>query len=168
MTDPDRAGLAKLIVASLPKFGTWAYSFRDFETPYGKVGFRQLAILWILRYELVPPDELSPSRLAAIPNVQARVITRALAKLEASGFITRTVDARDSRVFRLAITEKGRHVSELVEQLYDDEVIESMAWLSDDQVAELRRSVELLDRIANDLERKSLRRAHSPARRRAE
>jgi DNA-binding MarR family transcriptional regulator len=151
MTEHTRVHLAKRIVASLPKYGSWADTFRDFETPYGKLGFRQLAILWMIRYDVIPPDDLSPSRIATHYRVQRSVITRALAKLEAGRFIVLTVDLLDARVFRLTLTDQGRAVSEFVEEYFDAEVLEGLAGLSDLEVAELGRSVEILDRLADDL-----------------
>jgi len=91
----ERAALVLRMVSTLPGYGSWADSFRDFDTPYGNVGYRQLSILWALRYRLIPDDEFSPTRLAAFFRVQPSVATRSLAKLEAVGFISRAVDASD-------------------------------------------------------------------------
>lgn len=158
MTDDTRADLAFRMVATLPGYGGWAHSFRDFDTPYGKVGFRQLSILWVLRFGLLPDTEFSPTRLAAFFRVQPSVATRALAKLESSGFITRAVDASDARVFRIAITDKGRDVSLFVERLFVDDVLDSISGLTDDQVAELQRSMEILTAVLEDLHAKRARR----------
>lgn len=151
LADPVRFQLAQRVVASLPKFGHWAESFRDFDTPFGRVGYRQAAILWILRYELIPPAEVSPSRLAEHFMVQPSVITGALARLEAAELITRTADPRDSRSYRIAITERGRLLSEHVEAFFNNEVFDCLAGLDGDLLAEMRRSVETLDRIADVL-----------------
>jgi DNA-binding MarR family transcriptional regulator len=159
MTDDDvRADLAFRIVATLPGYGSWADSFRDFDTPYGKVGYRQLSILWALRFGLLPQHEFSPTRLAAFFRVQPSVATRALAKLESAGFITRAVDASDARVSHIAITEKGRDVSVFVERLFVNDVRDSIAGLTDDQIAELHRSMEILTAVLEDLQAKRERR----------
>jgi DNA-binding MarR family transcriptional regulator len=154
VTGDSRAALAKLIVASLPKFGHWTISFRDFETPYGRVGYRQAGILWVLRYELIPPAEVTPLRLAEYFLVQPSVITGALAKLEAAGLISRTVDPQDSRCHRIAITEKGRLLSAYVETFFVNEVCETLEGLDVRDLAGLKRSVEVLDRIADTLLRR--------------
>ena len=159
MTDDERSDLALRMVSTLPGFGSWADSFRDFDTVHGKVGYRQLSILWALRYGLVPDNEFSPTRLAAFFRVQPSVATRALAKLESAGFITRAVDASDHRVSRIAITEKGREVSVFVERLYVDDVLDSISCLTGDQMAELRRSMDVLTAILEDLQSKRERRA---------
>jgi len=154
----ERAALALRMVSTLPGYGSWADSFRDFDTPYGNVGYRQLSILWALRYRLIPDDEFSPTRLAAFFRVQPSVATRSLAKLEAAGFISRAVDASDGRVSRIAITEKGRDVSIYVERLYVDDVLDSMSCLTEEQVAELQRSMVVLTNVLEDLQAKRERR----------
>lgn len=154
MDDPSRSRLAKRIVASLPKFGHWVTSFRDFDTPYGSVGYRQAQILWILRHELIPPEEVSPTKLAAHFLVQPSVVTGALAKLEAAGLVTRTADQKDSRVARIAITKNGRLLSKHVETFFEHEVEDSLEELDDAQIADLLRAVETLDRIADALLRR--------------
>jgi DNA-binding MarR family transcriptional regulator len=86
------------------------------------------------------------------------VATRALAKLEAAGFISRAVDASDGRVSRIAITEKGREVSVYVERLYVDDVLDSISCLTEEQVAELHRSMAVLTTVLDDLQAKRERR----------
>ncbi len=158
MTDDARANLAFRMVATLPGYGSWADSFRDFDTTYGNVSYRHLSILWALRYGLLPDNEFSPTRLAAFFRVQPSVATRALAKLESAGFVTRTVDASDARVSRIAITEKGRDVSVYVERLYVDGVLDSISGLTEEQVAELQRSMDVLTAVIEDLQAKRERR----------
>lgn len=151
MTEQIRAELAQRIASSLPKFGLWASSFRETDTPYGRVGPRQAGILWVLRYELIPANDVSPSKLASYFQVQPSVMTGALAKLEAAGFVTRTVDPDDSRITRVAITDQGRQVIEYVEEFYDNEILEGLVDLDDWQIEELSRSVELLTRLVDEL-----------------
>ena len=160
MTHPLRAELARRMITTLPRFGSWANSIREFQTPYGTVGFRQAAILWVIRHGLLPEDELTPTRLAAFFRVQPSAITRALARLEASGLIERTVDPADSRSVRISITGKGRQISEYVEALFVDDILDSLSVLGDEEVACLRRCLGLLAAIATDLERKRAERTH--------
>jgi DNA-binding MarR family transcriptional regulator len=154
MTDEIRKHLAFRMVTSLPKYSNWATTFRDFDTPYGKLGYRQMAILWLIRYENLPKDELTPTRIAAFQNVQPSVVTRALDKLAAGGYITRTHDEEDRRRINIAITDKGREASVYVERLYIDELTSSMAFLNDRQIAELASNVEILDDIVTELEQR--------------
>lgn len=154
MTDDDRITLARQMVESLPKFGAWANGFREFETPYGKVGFRQLAILWFLRFELPSGEHVTPTRIAESSSVQPSVITRALTRLEAAGFIERKVDPTDHRRFFVTITDRGLEISRYVEDWYTREMLECIGDLSNEQLGELERSVALLDGLANTLRRR--------------
>lgn len=161
MDEEVQRHLAQAMVGMLPRFGHWANGFREFDTPYGRVGFRQLSVLWTIRHELLPRDTVTPTHLAAYFDVQPSVMTRALAKLERAGFIARAVDANDRRRSRIDITDTGTHVSEFVEALYIQEMLDSMSFLSEEQTRELRRNVEILGRIVDDLEAKRKNRTTS-------
>lgn len=152
MSEDFRAALALRMLRTLPKFGAWAKGVHEFGTPHGRVGFRQVAILWFLRYELPPGENVSPSQIAAYNSVQPSVITRALAKLETSGLIERAIDPDDHRRFQITITEKGMEVSIFIEKLYMDDLRASMAGLDKNQIEELDRSVTLINDLTNDLQ----------------
>jgi len=147
------------MVATLPRYGNWANSVREFPTPYGTIGYRQTSILWILHYHLLRANQISPTGIAAAQRVQPSVVTRALAKLEAARFIERSMDPDDARVVRIAITEQGRLVSEFVERLFVDDVQDSMADLDDADVGALRHAVETPVGIVEEPERKRQRRS---------
>lgn len=151
MADEKRVELARDIVSNMPKFGNWATGIRDFATPYGKLGFRQLAILWAIRYKLIPDDVLSPTTLATQQNVRPSVITRALARLEMGGFLERTMHPQDRRRINLTLTEKGHDVSVYVEHLYLDEIVAALAPYSDADIDHLMRAVSMLDDLAERL-----------------
>lgn len=152
MSDESRAELARTMVTQLPRWGSWAVNIRDFVTPYGRLGFRQLAILWAIRHDLIPADELSPTNLAQQQGVRPSVITRALTKLEEGGFLERAMDKHDRRRINIILTEKGREVSVYVEQMYLREIMDSMRDLDDVQIDELTRAVGVLTDIIDDLE----------------
>jgi DNA-binding MarR family transcriptional regulator len=150
----DRRSLAFEMLTKLPRFGNWAESMREFETPYGTIGYRQAAILWYIRYQLLPPTELTPTGFATAFRVQPSVITRALTKLEQHGFITRSIDPQDTRVSHIAMTESGAAISIYIEQLYVDDLLDAMSGIPDEQLPELERSLVLLDQIAVRLEQR--------------
>jgi DNA-binding MarR family transcriptional regulator len=152
--EPERIELARAIVTSLPKFGSWASTSRQFHTPYGQLGYRRISILWVLRHELLPEKVATASGLAQFYRVQPSVITRALASLEADGFISRRVDMNDSRVIRIAITERGLELSRYVEDLYIREVLEAIDAIPRDRIAPLQGAVAELDVIADELDRR--------------
>jgi DNA-binding MarR family transcriptional regulator len=152
----SRRNLAFAMLTQLPKYGIWAESMREFETPYGTIGYRQAAILWVLRYQLLAPDEMTPTGFASFHRIQPSVVTRALAKLEQSGFIERTIDPADTRVSHISITEVGTAISRYIEQLYMDDLLTALVIVPDAQLGELERSVALLNRIVDDLDQRRL------------
>lgn len=136
----------------LPRYGLWANGFREVDTPHGRVGYRQFTVLWMLRHDAFAPNQVTATRLAEFFDVQPSVMTRALAKLEAGGFIEREVDAADRRRVSIAITDKGRRLSEYVQEVITKDIIESIVSLDNAQVVELERNIDVLDRIVDDLE----------------
>jgi DNA-binding MarR family transcriptional regulator len=149
--DQERRTLALQMVQILPSFGNWASSIRNFETPFGRIGLRQLSILYIMRYPGTFHADPTPRYLAQAFEVQPSVITRALARLEEHGFIDRVQDPDDRRVARLSITDKGREISVYVEDLFIREMMKSTAFLSSDEVDELTGWMKVLAGVRDDL-----------------
>lgn len=163
MTNEAREALALQIVTTLPRYGSWVSSFREFDTPHGHLGYRQLAILWLMRYQLLTEEDWTPTRIASFHRVQPSVVTRALDKLENGGFVTRTHDTLDRRRVNLAITEKGIEVSQYVERMYLDDIVGGLASLDDDAISELKHNVDVLSDLVRDLEeRRAERRSGEP------
>jgi len=149
--DSSRKRLANRMVTSLPKFGAWAEAIREYDTPWGNYGFRQLSLLWALRFHDISPEAPTPSAIAAYFQIQPSVVTRLLARLEEHGCIRRVTDPNDGRSVTIEVTELGMDLSRYVENIYDEEMSEALAFLSDDEVTELRRVVETLDMISTKL-----------------
>lgn len=135
----------------MPRFGTWASAINEYETPFGKVGYRQLELLWALRHDLFEEAHVTPSAVTAFFQVQPSVVTRIIAKLEASGFVRRVSDPRDGRSFHIEITDKGTDLSKYVEEIYNQEVLDELADLSDEEIRELGWAVDTLGRIGGNL-----------------
>ena len=152
MSEAARRTLANLMVRELPRYGRWALAVRDFETPYGKVGFRQLAILWLLRHPVDSSEDVSPTDMAQRLEVRPSVVTRVLARLELGGFIERAVDPGDRRRFQIQITPKGIEVSKHVEELFVQELLAGVADLDDTAIDELTRNVAILSDVVVKLE----------------
>jgi DNA-binding MarR family transcriptional regulator len=151
MADDKRVQLARQMITELPRFGTWTRSIRDFTTPYGKLGFRQLGILWALRYKTIPDEDLSPTSLATYQQVRPSVITRALTRLEEGGFLERTMDLQDRRRINLTITQKGIDASEYVERLYLEEIARAIGPVSDSELDALNSAIHLISEIVDKL-----------------
>lgn len=110
--------LATRMVHTLPGWGLWAIDVRDFETPYGSIGFRQASILWVLRNQSVGEQDRTPTGIAKHFGVQNSAITRAVDKLEQGGYLLREVAFEDRRRHYLVLTQKGADISEWIERLY--------------------------------------------------
>lgn len=163
MPDPDdRRQLATRMVHVLPSFGEWATAVRDFETPYGRLGYRQAAILYAMRHGLISDGVVSPSQLAEHYGVQPSVITRVLVRLEGSGFISRQTDPSDGRAQTIQITELGTTISVHIEELYVGDMLDSMAFVDADQLDDLGRALDALSRIVDDLQAKRRRNRSGP------
>jgi DNA-binding MarR family transcriptional regulator len=156
--ETSRRALAFAMLTQLPRFGIWAESVREFDTPFGTIGYRQASILWVLRFELLPRELMTPTGFATFHRIQPSVVTRALAKLEQHGFIQRAIDPVDTRVSHISITEAGIAISQYIEQLYIDDLLAALAIVPDAELCELERSVAVLSRIVDDLDERRLRR----------
>jgi DNA-binding MarR family transcriptional regulator len=139
------------MVLILPAFGRWASAMRDFETPYGKAGIRQLEVLYVLRHDLLDPTVPTATAMAEIFQIQRSVLTRILAKLEAGGHITREPDPGDGRASRIAITENGKLLSDYVERQYFREMSQALGEVGEDDVACLERSLEIFTKVLANL-----------------
>jgi DNA-binding MarR family transcriptional regulator len=146
-----RGHLAQQMVLVLPGFGRWASEIRDFETPYGRAGQRQLEALYMLRHELLNSSIPPATALADLFQIQRSVVTRVLAKLEGAGYITRQADPRDARTQRITVTERGRLLSDFVEQEYFKEMEAALDGISLDDQACLERAIVLLSDVARRL-----------------
>jgi DNA-binding MarR family transcriptional regulator len=146
-----RERVSQLMVLILPAFGRWASTMRDFETPYGKAGIRQLEVLYVLRHDLLDPALPTATALADCFQIQRSVLTRILAKLGAGGHITREPDPDDGRAWRIAITEKGRLLSDHVERQFFREMSQALGDVGESDIACLERSLEIFTRVAANL-----------------
>lgn len=147
-----RTHLAEELVLVLPSFARWVRSIRNADTPYGRVSYRQVEILYTIRKQLLGSDRVLASQLATHMDVQRSVVTRILASLEASGFITRQVDRDDARAHWIEITEKGREVSEYIEEIFVREMLVGIDFLDDAQIREFTIGLDTLRRLSHNLE----------------
>lgn len=110
--------LATRMVHTLPGWGLWAVDVRDFQTPYGSIGFRQASILWVLTNQSIPEEQRTPTGIARYFGIQNSAITRAVDKLEQGGYVLREVAFEDRRRHYLVPTQKGLDISNWIEQIY--------------------------------------------------
>ena len=154
MSETTRRHAATQIITGLPVFGSWVGAISEYDTPYGRIGARQLEVLWALRHGLYSDAMVTASVIAGSHNVQPSVVTRVLAKLEANDFVERVSQARDRRTSEIRITERGIAISRYVEEIYYQEVLGCLADFSDEEVellgAQAARLHQIGVRLLND------------------
>lgn len=88
--------------------------------------------------------------LAAAEQVRAPTMSRLVAELEADGLATKTGDAIDRRVVRIAATAKGRALLEAGRERRLEILTEQIAALSRGERQVLDRAAEILLRLNTD------------------
>ena len=89
--------------------------------------------------------------LARLSNVTEQTMSRVVARLERSGYVTRTTDARDRRRHAVAVTDAGRRVALEAARIQPAEELASRG-LTSEQVAALREilvAMVMADRSAD-------------------
>ena len=85
--------------------------------------------------------------LAAAEQVRAPTMSRLVAELEAEGLATKTEDAQDRRVVRIAATAKGRALLEAGRERRLEVLTVQIEALSREERAVLQRAAEILVRL---------------------
>ena len=88
--------------------------------------------------------------LAAVEQVQPPSMTRIVARLEESGYVSRVVDPTDRRVARAVITDAGRELLARSRTRKDAYLARRIVELSDAERALLARALPLLERLQDD------------------
>lgn len=143
--------LAARMVHTLPGWGLWAIDVRDFETPYGSIGFRQASILWVLRSSDIGDEDRTPTSLARHFGVQNSAITRAVDKLEVGGYLTREVAFEDRRRHYLVLTQKGMDISVWIEDLFTAPLQQALDEFTPEQLEALAEQVEVLHNLVRKI-----------------
>jgi len=145
--------LANELVLTLPSFDRWTSSIWDSETPFGRVGHRQVQILYRLRYPIYMNGlPATASSLAELFSVRKSVVTRWLAGLEARGFIERVDVPDDRRSHLIELTESGHAVSVYIEEIFVEEMKQSIGFMSRESMEHLLEVMPLLNQISTNLE----------------
>ena len=94
----------------------------------------------------------SPGELARLWQVTPAVITGIVDRLESRGLVRREPEPADRRRLRLVLTESGRRASDEVEAALTGELAGQLATSSGSELAELGRSLALLQRTFSSLD----------------
>jgi DNA-binding MarR family transcriptional regulator len=96
---------------------------------------------------LVFGGERTLGELAQVEMVTAPTMTRLVRGLESDGYVVRQADARDGRVTRVRATAKGRRVLESARRRRVEQVTALLSRLNEAEVATVRDTVLLLERV---------------------
>ena len=152
----NRSQLAQTMITQLPRWGSWAASMREVDTPYGRIGYRQASIMWILRKDHKAGKDSMTTAIASEIGVQNSVITRAGEHLEELGLLKRTTATEDRRRQYLTLTENGFKASEYIEELYVTSITNELNKLDQGDIDNLAEGVEMLNELIAKIAAKPL------------
>lgn len=89
--------------------------------------------------QLWEQDGLTQSQLAEHMCVQPPTVNKMLSRMESIGLVSRREDAEDSRISRVYLTDRSRELKASVEQAWEQVDEQTVANLSSNERAELRR-----------------------------
>jgi DNA-binding MarR family transcriptional regulator len=140
------ADRAEQILALLPVLRQWVTARVQSSGAHRGLSLRQYAALHGIR-----EGASSPGELARLWQVTPAVLTGIVDRLESRGLVRREPDPMDRRRLRLALTEDGLEASLEVERALTNDLSVQLAMLSAEELAELGRSLDLLQRLVATL-----------------
>jgi DNA-binding MarR family transcriptional regulator len=140
------ADRAEQILALLPVLRQWVTARVQSSGAHRGLSLRQYAALHGIR-----EGASSPGELARLWQVTPAVLTGIVDRLESRGLVRREPDPLDRRRLRLALTEDGLEASLEVERALTSDLSVQLAMLSPEELAELGRSLDLLQRLVATL-----------------
>jgi DNA-binding MarR family transcriptional regulator len=149
MTDRVSPGTerARQTLALLPILRQWVTARVHWAGSDAGLSLRQYAALSGIRQ-----GASSPGELARLWQVTPAVITGIIDRLERRELVRREPDPDDRRRLRLALTETGLAASMLVERALTEQLAAQLSQATPQELAELGRSLELLQRTFAALE----------------
>jgi DNA-binding MarR family transcriptional regulator len=104
----------------------------------------------MILFQLWMEEGITQSQLVENLCVEPPTVTKMLQRLEKGGLVTRRQDTQDARVSRVYLTAQGRALQAPVQRIWEDLEAETIAGLSEVELALLRR---LLMQLYHNLER---------------
>src|SRR3954464_131507 len=132
---------ARQTLALLPTLRTWVTARVNRAGADACLSLRQYAALGSIQH-----GASSPGELARLWQVTPAVITGIIDRLERRELVRREPDPDDRRRLRLALTDAGLAASTLVERALTEELAAQLFQASPRELAELGRSLDLLQR----------------------
>lgn len=93
-------------------------------------------------------DGLTLGELARRIGVEVPTVTRMTKRMEAAGLVSRSIDARDRRVVRVSLTERGEELRGILPKVLDEIAARTLGDLTTDERDQL---IALLGRAATNL-----------------
>lgn len=143
---PDPQVCARLTLALLPSLRQWVTGRVQEAGACDGISLRQVAAL-----RGIQEGAASPGELARLWRVTPAVITGIVDRLERRKLVRREPDPVDRRRLRLALTAEGEQIGRNIDHLLSGALAEQLAACSREELAELQRSLRLLDRVFHDL-----------------
>ena len=143
---------ARQTLALLPILRRWVTARVHWAGADAGLSLRQYAALSGIRQ-----GATSPGELARLWQVTPAVITGVIDRLERRDLVRREPDPDDRRRLRLALTEPGLAASALVERALTEELAAQLGKASPQELAELGRALDLLQRTLAVLEEQTPR-----------
>jgi DNA-binding MarR family transcriptional regulator len=103
-----------------------------------------------LLMELWTQDGRTQANLAEALGVEPPTVTKMLQRMEAADLVSRRPDVSDRRAIRVSLTPKGRRLRGRVEKLWAELEAQTVAGLSDRQLATLRNLLNALESNLTD------------------
>jgi DNA-binding MarR family transcriptional regulator len=100
--------------------------------------------------ELWTQDGRTQANLAEALGVEPPTVTKMLQRMEAADLVSRRPDVSDRRAIRVSLTPKGRRLRGRVEKLWAELEAQTVAGLSDRQLATLRNLLNALESNLTD------------------
>jgi DNA-binding MarR family transcriptional regulator len=154
MTNQVSAGTdrARQTLALLPILRQWVTARVHWAGADAGLSLRQYAALSGIRQ-----GASSPGELARLWQVTPAVITGIIDRLERRALVRREPDPDDRRRLRLALTETGLAASMVVERALTEDLAAQLSQATPQELDELGRALELLQRTFAALEEKTPR-----------
>jgi DNA-binding MarR family transcriptional regulator len=148
----DATDRARETLALLPVLRRWVSARVQGAGADVGLSLRQYAALHSIRQ-----GASSPGELARLWQVTPAVITGVVDRLEKRELVRREPDPDDRRRLRLALTAMGLAASEDVERALTDDLAAQLATAAPQELTELGRALDLLQRTFTALDAQSLR-----------
>ena len=143
---PDPYSCARQTLAMLPSLRQWVSGRVQEAGACEGISLRQVAALRGIQEGIT-----SPGDLARLWRVTPAVITGILDRLERRGLVRREPDPADRRRQRLALSPEGEQIGQNVDHLLTGALAERLASRSLHELAELQRSLHVLDSVFREL-----------------